>query len=157
MGYAIVLLVHSYMRWLLLALGLLSLTRALPGWASGSPFTRRDELLASVLVGAADLQLLLGLVLFLWLSPLPAAVFAVGLRAALGEPSLRFFGVLHPLAMIAGIVFLHGARVRSRRAHGDTERHRVMALGQLAWLMLVALAIPWPNLSVGRPLLRGVD
>jgi hypothetical protein len=67
---------------------------------------------------------------------------------------VRFFAVEHALGMIAAVAVAHVMAVRSRRATVPAVRQRTWALGAIGALALIALAIPWPFLSYGRPLFR---
>lgn len=150
------LTIHAYLRWGVLVAGLLSWAASLHGWGSGRRWTFADERMASAMVMWVDLQLVVGLLLYLWLSPMSEAVFRAGLRATVTSPPLLFFGVLHPCLMILGFLLVHVVRVRGKKASTDRERFRVMSLGLSLWGLLVTLAIPWPWMPWGRSLFRGI-
>jgi hypothetical protein len=152
-AYAVALLLHSYLRWGVLAAGIASFVASSHGRHTGRAWARADERLALAFVALTDLQLLLGLLLHLWLSPFSQAALAAP-RAALGQPQLWFFGFLHPTLRILGFVVAHATRARSKRAKSDDDRFAVMSTGIGAWLIVVLLAVPWPWLDYGRPLLR---
>ncbi|XXT21647.1 hypothetical protein WME94_08805 [Sorangium sp. So ce429] len=153
MIYSIVLLLHSWLRWAVLLLGLATLVRSARGWAQRRPWTAADRKLGAAFVGSLDLQLLLGLVLYVALSPLTPKSLAA-LKAAMPVPALRFFAVEHVFGMVLALVVAHIAWARAKRASDPTARHRRMALGVLFALLIVLAAIPWPSLPHGRPLLR---
>lgn len=151
--YTVVLWVHSYVRWLIVAAaGALMLATAL-GWRSGKAFSLSHERLQRALLGLADTQFLLGLGLFLWLSPLAKAFFsapALGMKTS----ALRFFGMEHAVGMLVAIGVLHVAHRRSHSAATASLRHRRACLGTLAFLLLALVSIPWPGNAHGRPLFR---
>jgi len=151
--YLVVLTVHSYLRWAVLALVLIVLARSLRGWARSREWTRVDDRFHTALVGTVDLQLLLGLALYIFLSPMTSAFFA-DFRNAMKEPALRFFGLEHIAAMVVAIAILHIGRDRSKKAKAPRLRHRRVWVSTLIALLLVAASIPWPFLRYGRPLLR---
>jgi mono/diheme cytochrome c family protein len=155
-AYGIELALHSLVRWAVLAGLVAVVARSAMGWAKARPWNRVDERAHVALVAAADLQLALGLWLYLVASPITSA-FLANPGASMRVPSLRFFGVDHPTAMIFAIAALHVGRVRSRRAGSDPVRHRSVFRWTLAALLLVLAGVPWPFLRVGRPLLRGVS
>ena len=67
--YSLVLFLHSWWRWVVLLLLLAAVARAVSGRLAGRTWTgsdRRANLLATI---ALDLQLLMGLLLYLFLSP----------------------------------------------------------------------------------------
>src|SRR5581483_11429122 len=107
--YFIVLLLHSWIRWVALvgAIGtvlaaLMNRERTAEGWS----------LVAMI---GLDLQLLLGLLLYLVVSPNMAEI-----RAHFGEamqnPQLRFWAVEHVTAMLVAVVLAHLGRVMTRNA-----------------------------------------
>jgi hypothetical protein len=151
--YPWILFAHSWMRWLVLLVLAAALARAIIGWRARRPFAARDEAVAGMLVGTVDLQVLLGLVLYVFLSPFSSAGFR-DLGAALGQATLRFFTIEHPFAMILALVVLHVGKVRARRHGADPRRHRTVLIAAAVALALIALSIPWPGLPYARPLLR---
>ncbi|WP_164013250.1 hypothetical protein [Pyxidicoccus trucidator] len=154
MLYSLVLFLHSWVRWGVVVFGVLALGGSLSGWLRGRDWTRSDRRLQLLFVSAFDLQLLLGLTLYFGLSPLsPRSMDA--LRMSMSVSFLRFFSLEHPLLMLLALTAAHVASALSRRAEAPTARHRVWAVGLLIALLLVALGIPWPALSHGRPLFRG--
>jgi hypothetical protein len=97
-------------------------------------------------------QFTLGVIMYLFLSPNSHAFFA-NVGAAYAEPTLRFFGLEHPIAMLTAVSLVHLGRERSERTTGRA-RHRAAFVWTVAALLVFAIAIPWPFLKYGRPLLR---
>lgn len=145
MLYTAVLFAHSWLRWVVLALALWVFVRAVRGtdWRAG------DAKRAKAFVGLADLQMLFGLLLWVWLSPITIAAW----KARFGEPVLFVFGLAHPTLMAIAVTVLHAGMGRLERVPVE-RKHRVLAKTVGAWLVIVALAIPWPFLPWGRPLAR---
>ncbi|XXX77779.1 hypothetical protein WMF30_03260 [Sorangium sp. So ce134] len=153
MIYSFVLVVHSWLRWAVLLLGLWALVRSVQGWTQRRPWTATDRKASAAFVGALDAQLLLGLLLYVVLSPLRPTSLAA-LKAAMPIAALRFFAVEHVFLMIVAVAVAHIASARAKRAADPTARHRRIAIGVLFALLLVLAAIPWPFLPYGRPLFR---
>jgi len=151
--YAIVLFVHSTLRWAVLGLAATVVVRTATGVGRARDWTRVDERLTSAFVGVMDLQLLLGLVLYLYASPLPRALLA-DLEHGMKEPVLRFFGIEHIFGMLVAVTIVHVGRVRSKRAPTARLRHRRMLVATAVGLLIFLGSIPWPFLRYGRPLLR---
>ncbi|WP_426754648.1 hypothetical protein [Myxococcus sp. Y35] len=154
MLYSVVLLLHSWLRWGVVVLGVLALVKSLMGWRRGRDWTSGDRGLQVAFTATFDLQMLLGMTLYFVLSPLtPRSLEALRMNMSIGQ--LRFFGLEHPLLMLLALTAAHVASGLSRRATSAVAKHRAWALGLLITMLLVVLAIPWPMLSYGRPLLRG--
>jgi hypothetical protein len=145
-----VLALHSILRWVVLLTGLAAAGRGIAGW-SGRAWTAADNRAGVWFVAALDLQLLIGLVLYLFLSP-TLKVAALDFGAAMRDGSLRFFLVEHAFGMLAAITLAHLGRVRIRKATDDRRRQRAAAIFFGLALLLVALSIPWPGMPAGRPL-----
>jgi len=140
---AIVLFLHSTVRWaVLLAAGWATLS-AVQGGNAGRSWTRRARIPGVVLAAVADLQLLLGLSLWLALSP-------YAITRGIGS---HYWSLAHPLAGIGVVVLVHVGSVRVRRKLDDGARWRTSARFYGAALALALLAVPWPFLGTGRSLL----
>jgi choline-glycine betaine transporter len=97
-----------------------------------------------VLAAVVDLQLILGLAMWLALS---AYAITAGARS-------HYWSYAHPLAGIAVAVLVHVGSVRVRRGLDDGARWRTAARYYGAALVVALVAVPWPFLgSAGRSLL----
>lgn len=150
--YATVLLMHGWLRWPLLALGVAYLLRAASGWWRGRLWTEHDERWRRGFLWTLDAQVVLGLALYTVWSPISAAGMA-DLQGSLGDGVLRFFTIEHPFGMLSGVLVAHLGLRRARNASG-ARAGRLTTLTLLVWLLLTAGSVPWPGLAYGRPLLR---
>ena len=140
--YGPLLAVHSWLRWVVLLAAVIVLVRR-----RNQPWDRSDDRWASSLV---DVQVTVGLVLWLFASPLTHLAFSEGMLFK-GAP-FTFFGLFHPTVMLAALTWLHIAKVKAKKSqHRDSWRFAV-----LIFLAAVLLAIPWPFWSFGRALFYGV-
>lgn len=153
MGYVVLLELHSWCRWVVLVSAVVVLLKSWGGLWTGRAWQPGDGHAVRVWVGATDTQLLLGLSLYSVGSPLAAMARQAG-RAAWGEPSLRFFGYLHPVLMLLAVAATHATWVWTRRASRDEVRFWRLVRGLLGTALTVSLAMPWPFLAYGRPLFR---
>ena len=148
--YPLLLVVHSLLRWAVLAAGGAAVVRALGGKGSWSA---ADDRAGLWFVVAMDLQFLLGLLLYVGVSPITRAAFA-DFGGAMSNSMLRFWAVEHLFGMLIAIALVHIGRARIRKA--DTARRRRLALIFYGLALVVILAsIPWPGTPAARPLLRG--
>ncbi|HEX4339396.1 MAG TPA: cytochrome c [Polyangiaceae bacterium] len=153
MLYTLVLFLHSYVRWAVLVAGVVVVVRSFVAWRRGLEWRPRDETAHKVLIGSADLQMLLGLLLYVFLSPITKAFFADP-RHAVHDHVLRFFGIEHVTMMLIAVTVVHLVRTRSVKATKPALRHRHVWIGNTVFLALVCSSVPWPGLRHGRPLLR---
>jgi hypothetical protein len=155
MAYLIIIFIHSWLRWVVILAGVAIGVRATSGTMTGRPWKPIDELLGRVFVSALDTQILLGLVLFFFFSPVTPKSMA-DLRACMHVAPLRFFAVEHTTGMIVALVSAHVGWALGKRATSARVRHRRVAIGVGIALLVIAASIPWPGLSYGRPLVRGL-
>jgi hypothetical protein len=151
--YLLTLAVHSLLRWVVLAAGLLAAGRAVAGARSRSEWTPVDEKAGRWFVVALDVQLLLGLALYLGLSPVTQIAFQ-DVGAAMGNSVLRFWVVEHIVGMLLAVVLAHVGRVRLRRTADAARRHRTAAIFFGLALVAMIVTIPWPGMPAARPLFR---
>jgi hypothetical protein len=135
------LVIHSYLRWLILAAGLVTLGELVIGQARGSAFTSADKRSMRIYVGTLDLQFLLGLVLY-GVSPLTRGAMN-DMAAAMRDAHTRFFVAEHPVMMLLALVVAHAGSVWSRKAPTDRIKLQRAALGVAFSLGLILAGIPW--------------
>jgi len=149
--YSLVLLLHSWLRWAALAAGAYA-TFAAAADSTGARASRTDRA-GLAFVTLVDVQLLLGLLLYLVLSPFTKEAFR-DFGAAMHVSGLRYWAVEHPTMMFLAVILVHVGRVLARTAKTPASRRvRQMVCFGLATVLMV-VGTPWPGLPNGRPLLR---
>jgi hypothetical protein len=137
-AYSIVQHAHSGLRWLVLVALLLAIGQAWSSWRSGQdyPGKTRPALLGLVFT---HIQLLLGLVLYLGLSPYVRFEGEI-----MGDTLLRFYTVEHFVGMIIAIAAITVGYVRAKRKAGSPRGYRTIFWYYLIGLVLIIASIPWP-------------
>jgi hypothetical protein len=153
--YAAFLLIHSTLRWLVLVLALVALARAIRGVSGRRDWLPGDQSIGAWFVGSLDLQLLLGLILYIFLSPFTREAFG-DFGAAMRNAPLRFFAVEHIIGMIIAIALAHIGRARTKKLVDAPSRHKAALIFYALALVVMLGSIPWPGMPGGRPLFRGV-
>lgn len=149
MLYPFILSLHNIVRWLILIAALVAIARALIGWFGKRDWTKTDNLAGVLYVSGVDLNVLLGLILYLFLSPLRQAIFG-NFGAAMADSNLRFFAVEHLTGMIIALVLAHIGRSTSKKAAEAVRRHRAAAIWYGISFLVILATIPWD-----RPFWRG--
>jgi len=137
--YPAVLALHSWLRWVVLLLGIAALVRSF-GAARGGASRDAMGLLFTI---ALDIQLLVGLTLYLFLSPNTHAAMQ-HLGDAMKTAPVRFWLVEHPTTMVLALIFAHLGRIKPQR----------QALFLALAVVLLLVGMPWPGLPYGRPFFR---
>jgi hypothetical protein len=150
--YNATLLVHSWLRWAVIATGLIAILGGVIGVARKGQWTPADDRAGLWFIITLDVQLLLGLVLYFFLSPFTADAMK-DFPAAMKNSGLRFWAVEHAFGMFVGVVLAHVGRARTRRVE-VTRRHKMAAIFFGLAMLAILVSIPWPGTPNGRPLLR---
>ena len=149
--YTTVLTLHSWIRWIALVAGVGVTLAAVRGKVQGE--SSIADRWAMVAMMALDIQMLIGLILYLGLSPNMQEIlnhFGESMRRA----DTRFWAVEHITAMIAAVALSHVGRVLARKAKDPAaKRSRLLITFGLATLLML-VGMPWPGRPGGRPLFR---
>lgn len=138
--------IHNTLRWLILIGLLITLTKYLAGWLGNKPWKRADNLLGIVVTLLMDLQLVTGLTLYFFLSPVTQTALS-NFGAAMKDPNLRFYAVEHFSLMVIAIVLVHIGRAKSKSAKTDEGKFKAGSIFYLIALMVIFAAIPWSRLA----------
>ena len=123
----VILVMHSMLRWVVLAAGLVALTRALLGARSKRAWSATDTSVLRAFVGVFDVQLLLGLFMYFGTSALGVRMLAHA-GVAMKSSVLRFFAVEHLAGMLTAAIVLHVGTARARRLGDAPSRQKRTAI-----------------------------
>jgi hypothetical protein len=149
--YNIVLIAHSWLRWVVLLAALLATgsTFMKPAPGADDPADRWGLLFMI----SMDLQMLLGLLLYFALSPNMQEIMN-NFSASMQRADTRFWAVEHVTSMMLAVILTHVGRVLARKApNASAKRTRLMVCFTLATILILA-GMPWPGRPGGRPLFR---
>lgn len=139
------LLLHNTLRWLLLLSLVITMVKYLAGWLGNQPWKKTDNVLGIVFTSLMDLQLITGLVLYIFLSPMTKQAFA-DFGAAMKNADLRFYAVEHLSMMLIAVILVHIGRAKSKKAITDQKKFKTASIFFLIALVLMVVAIPWSRL-----------
>ena len=145
-----ILYFHSILRYFVLLFMLLVILQSLSGMLGKKAFKKIDKTAALVLMIICDVQLLLGLCVYMingWMGKLSAS-------GGMKDHVTRFFGLEHPLLMIIALVLVHIGYGSVKKNIADDRKYKMLFWCTVVALFLVLARIPWPGMKeVGRPFL----
>lgn len=151
--YQTLLTVHSFVRWISLALLVYMIIRAYSGWLSSGKFTSGDSSIRKWTITSLHLQLIIGIILY-FISPI-TTYFIGHFSETVGTRSIRFFGMEHVIMMLAAIVIATIGSARSKRRAEDILKFKTLAIWLTISLILILAAMPWPfSQAISRPWFR---
>jgi hypothetical protein len=114
-----------------------------------------DRGLGIAFLSGLDAQVVLGLLLYFWLSPVTPKSLA-DFRSYMPVATLRFFAIEHVFGMLLGVAAAHAGWRRLKKSVTDRSRHMCVAVAFGIALVALVVAIPWPGMPYGRRLLRTI-
>ena len=146
MNFLVVL--HSYLRWILLVLLLASIVKSLSGLSGKKALTAGDKKLWLFTMISAHTTLLIGLLLFFGTYGITKGV-PEG-TSVMKDATYRFYWVEHPLMMLIAIVFITIGRGQAKKSVPDAVKYKKAFWFFVVALILILAAIPWPSREIGR-------
>lgn len=145
---------HNFLRWFVLLFALWTIVKSMGGMGGGRKFDKADKRPAMLLMITADIQLLLGLVLYAgkgWFNVLTSGGF-------MKLPAQRFFAMEHALGMLIAIALIHIGYSAVKKDIPDTSKFKKLFWFTLVALVIILATIPWPfRESLGHhPLFPGM-
>lgn len=136
------LIVHSLLRWLVVASLACSIYRAWRGLVTRSVFSKLDNSVRHWTATLGHMQLIVGVLLYVQ-SPV-VRYFWRHVPGSLHQRDTVFFGVIHGTCMLAAVAVLTIGSALAKRRPTDREKFRTMLTWFLAALIIILIFIPWP-------------
>ena len=142
--YTFTLSVHNILRWVVLILGLIAVIRAYRGWLGKRDWTESDRKFGVFFTMALDIQVLLGLILYFFLSPFTRSIFTdlASVTGNMGGESF-FYSFEHIFVMIVAVALAHIGSARSKKALEPSAKHRQAAIFFTLAILAILIGVPW--------------
>ncbi|TLU96398.1 hypothetical protein [Dyadobacter sediminis] len=151
--YAILLLLHSLFRWMVLASLLSSIYVALNGYYGQRQFTAAADKFRHWTATMAHIQFMLGMGLY-FLSPVVKAA-GTAFSDGWAHDQTFFFRYMHAALMLVVVTVVTIGSAKAKRMETDRQKFRTMLRWFVAALVILFLAVPWPfSPLVARPYYR---
>ena len=133
---------HSGFRWLVLIFLVVAISLSIYGWVKRNDWTKSGKITSLILMIVMDIQFLIGLILYVFLSPMTKAAFN-DFGAAMKNEALRFYAVEHSLMMLIALALVHIGRSRTKKDIAGWKKHRTAVIFYTISLLVILMAIPW--------------
>jgi hypothetical protein len=149
----ILVVLHSWLRWILLILLLLSIVKSLAGFINKKALSAGDRKVWLFTMITAHTTLLIGLILLL-VGPFGITKGVPEGTSVMKDATYRFYWVEHPVMMILAIVLITIGRGQAKKSISDYNKYKKAFWFFLIALLVILAAIPWPGRpDIGRPLI----
>ena len=110
-----------------------------------------------LLMITADIQLLLGAILYFMGAWGIKNIQNQGMGAIMKDDVSRFWAIEHMLGMLIGIILIHVGYSEAKKNIPDTAKFKKVFWCTLIALIVILITIPWPfREMIGRPLFPGM-
>ena len=144
---------HNFLRWFILLFALWTIFKTMGGLNGVRQFTKADKRPAMLLMITADIQLILGLILYVgkgWFNVLTGGGF-------MKMPAAHFWAMEHMLGMLIAIILIHIGYSTVKKDIPDAAKFKKVFWYTLIALIAILITIPWPFREIiGRPLFPGM-
>jgi hypothetical protein len=137
--YLPLLVVHSCLRWIALALLLYSIYRAFGGYIANGKFLGSDNALRHWTATVLQVQMTIGLILY-FNSPFVSAY----MNNVSDEAESSFFALVHSGLMFTAVVIISIGSAMAKRQPTDQQKYKTMLVWFCIGLLIILVAIPWP-------------
>ena len=144
--YEIFQLIHKALFFVVMALGLIVLVKAAMGLSSKSEFTESDRKMGLFFLISNHTQLLIGLILYLFLSPFGLKAFQDFGSEVMKIAEYRKIAVEHISTNIISIILITIGYSKNKRAINDVAKHKNALIFYGLGLVLLLSRIPWNKL-----------
>ena len=127
--------------------------KSVRGWRNPLAYGRSDNVLRLVTVSVFDVQVIVGVYLYFFLSPVIKVAFDPQAHF-MQDAQLRFYALEHIFVMVLALLILHGGNIFIKKADTPRKKFKRTAITLLTVLIIVLMSIPWPGLPYGRVLFR---
>ncbi len=145
------LMLHNLMRWIIILLAIYAIYNNFTGWRNARKFTKKDKTLNGIFVGTMHLQLLIGLIMYFFVSPMMKEILG-DFGAAMKDAGKRFWAMEHIAGMIIGIAVVQIGNIVSKKSADDTEKYRKAFVYFLIGVLIIVLCLPYSFHGGERPL-----
>ncbi|PUZ20894.1 hypothetical protein GA0116948_11815 [Chitinophaga costaii] len=150
--YFFLLVLHSFMRWLVLVILVYAIFTAAQGLVKKQPFSNNANVIRHCTATIAHLQLVLGITLYF---QSPAVKFLLSDSPATLVNEGTFFRYIHISLMLVAVVVITIGSSRAKRMENDPQKYKTMLTWFSIGLLLILIAIPWPFSPLAhRPFIR---
>lgn len=151
--YTIFLFTHSWLRWIVLILGIIVILQSLMGWLGNKTYTPGNRKLAASFLGTMHLQLILGCILYFFLSPIGIKAFQnLETSEVMKTEAIRYFAVEHISVMIIALIIAQVGFSMAKRAATDKKKFARSAIFFIIAMALILSRIPWNEARLFRGL-----
>lgn len=135
------LIIHSSLRWVVLATLFIHLYYLYSGYFKNKEFSKFNKIFSHITVGFVHLQFVVGL--YVYYTSEKIAQFLENVKESMSIYELRFFAVEHSSIMLLAIILITIGSFKSKRIEDDKAKYKTQIIYFTIALVLILTSIPW--------------
>lgn len=139
--------IHSYLRWAVLILLIVSILKAFQGKSKGTTFNEKDGKFFLITMAVTHIQILLGISLYFMSAKVSGAMGIEG--GMMKDAVARFWGMEHIAGMLIAIIIITIGYSKSKKITDAAKRYKKIGMFYTLGLVIILVSIPWPFRQVG--------
>lgn len=145
--YEFLLAAHNIIRWIALILLIFAVLTSFIGWFRKRKWMEIDRKVGTYTTISLDIQLLLGLILYIFYSEFGLrGILNNGFGFVMENSIYRQYAVEHSILMLLGIIAAHLGSILPRRVEDSKSKFRRAAIWFTTALILILAGMPWERL-----------
>jgi hypothetical protein len=138
--------IHHYLFFVVLVLGLFAIAKAVVGMSSKVAYTDGDRKTGLFFLISCHTQLIIGLILYFFLSPLGLQAFQTLGSEVMKNKDYRYMAVEHISANLIAIALITVGYSKNKRSTDSAQRHKNALIFFGLGLALLLSRIPWDRI-----------
>lgn len=153
--YQFTLVIHSVLRWLIIVLLIVNITRSF--LHNNNLYSLKDRSWNLRLLIITHITFLIGLYQYFFGPKGLALIKAYGMSTVMKDKTLRFWAVEHMTGMLIAIVLITMTSNLSKKSiGGDATKHKKLFWFYIIALFVIIVSVPWPFRFAEVPWFRGL-
>ena len=153
--YQFTLVIHSVLRWLIIVLLIVNITRSF--LHNNNLYSLKDRSWNLRLLIITHITFLIGLYQYFFGPKGLALIKAYGMSTVMKDKTLRFWAVEHMTGMLIAIVLITMTSNLSKKSiGGDATKHKKLFWFYIITLFVIIVSVPWPFRFAEVPWFRGL-
>jgi hypothetical protein len=146
----ILLLAHSLLRYIILALCIIVIYQSFIGFSQKKNFSIQNNKMSLALLISTHTMLLIGLIQYFTGANGFNLIKLNGMAVVMKDATSRFFAVEHITVMIIATILIQIGRSMTKKLIPDVQKHKSLFWYTLIALILILSRIPWPFMQMGQ-------
>ncbi|MES2618799.1 MAG: hypothetical protein V4613_13030 [Bacteroidota bacterium] len=145
--YNFLLSTHSIIRWMVLLAGIIAIVVPLLNNIN-SPLQKKDKMPALFFMITCDIQLVIGLWLYVGYSGYGVSAFHEGMSHVMKNADIRKIAIEHFALTMIAFILVHIAYAKIKRATEFRKVRRLSVIYFTSAIVLILAAVPWHRILI---------